>query len=74
MPARWRSVGPLVQPGHESELRLLAPRRNQEQVLVEPVDGGEVEAFGPGEKEAEEELPEEILEQHLEALVVIRSG
>jgi hypothetical protein len=69
-----RGGGTQSQPGHEVQLPLLALRRRQEQLLVQPVDGGELEARRPGGEEAEEEGLEAFLEQHLQALVVIRSG
>src|SRR5579875_2675689 len=60
--------------GDQVELPLLALGRGQEQLLVQPVDVGELEPFRPGGVEAAEEGLEELLEKHLEALVVIRTG
>src|SRR5262249_6992868 len=60
-----------VQACHQVELPLLALRRPQEHLLVQPGDGTEVEARGPLGEEAQEELLEELLEQHLQPLVVV---
>ena len=66
-----RCVGPELEPGDQVELSPLALRRGQEQLLVEPVDVGELEPLGPVWEECEEEGPEELLDEDLEALVVI---
>src|SRR5262249_34483058 len=42
--------------------------------LVQPVDGAELEACRPGREEALEERLKELLEQHLQALVVVGAG
>ena len=68
-----RRTGPQPQLGHQVELPPLPLRRCQEQLLVQPVDLDELEPRRPGGEEAEEEGLEELLEQHLEALVVIRT-
>jgi hypothetical protein len=58
---RWRP-GPQFQPGHEVELPLFALRRCQKELLVEPVDLGELEPLRPGREEAKEKGLEEFLE------------
>ena len=66
-----RAAGPQLQACHQVELPSLPLRRCQEQFLVQPVDIGELEPRRPVGEEAKEEGLEELLDQHLEALVVI---
>jgi hypothetical protein len=60
--------------GHRVELPLLRLRRCQEQLLVQPVDLEELEPRRLGGEEANEKRLEELVEQHVEALVVIQTG
>jgi hypothetical protein len=46
----------------------------QEQLLVQPVDVEEVEPLRPGGEESRKESLEKLLQEHHEALVVIRNG
>src|SRR5262249_17823211 len=70
---RPRRRSPRTQPQlrDEVELAFFALRRCQEQLLVQPVDSAELEALGPRGEETLEELGEELLQQHLQALVMI---
>ena len=56
------------------EVAFLSLRRSEKDLLVQPVDVLEVETFCPGGKEAQEELAKELLQQHLEPLVMVGLG
>ena len=56
------------------ESPLLALRRREEHFLVELGQFGEIEAGSPRGEEAEQELLEEFLEQHLQPRIVICCG
>src|SRR5262245_9485383 len=68
-----RHAGPEAHARDQVKVTFLALGRGQEHFLVQPGDVTEVETRRPQGAEAQEELREDLLEQHLQALVVVRS-
>src|SRR5207244_4044425 len=57
--------------GHEIQGAVLALRRIQEHLLIQPLDVREVEALGPFRKEEAQKFGKELAHENLEALIVI---
>ena len=70
--AGWRRIRPHFQTGDQVELPPFPLWRSQGQLLIQPVDFEELESFRPDGEEAKEEGAEELLDQDLKPLVVIR--
>jgi hypothetical protein len=66
-----RCIGQQADAGHQVEVAFFDLGRCQEDLLVLPGHIREIEACGPGGKEAQEELFNELLEEYLETLIMV---